>query len=46
VERFIPASQFQISERRLLGLLDESVQQNHPALPIDVKENPSDPIPA
>ena len=35
---FVTPCQFQSLVRRLLRLLDESVQQDHPAFPIDVKK--------
>lgn len=40
----VAVRQVQIFLRRLLRFLDESMQQNHPAFLVDIKEHPRDSV--
>jgi hypothetical protein len=42
MESPILPSQFQLCPRCLLSFLDEAMQQNHPALRVNIKQHPSD----
>ena len=44
MESPILSSQFQVCRRCLPGLLDEAMQQDHPALRVDIKQHPSDAV--
>jgi hypothetical protein len=46
MESLILPSQLQVRRRGLLGLLNEAMQQDHPASRVDLKQHPSDPVPS
>ena len=46
MQTLVSARQLKVPSRGFLRLLDEPVQQNHSALAVDIKQNPSDPISA